>query len=137
MKKYYTKEEYDKKYEEGRQLAEQLEQFYRETEKNKGKRTLYTVAFYIIKNAIIVYLIFKTVFVDVKIAVFIPIIIISLVTGMVSYLINFSIFTKVFQKSREENETMERMKNRLAEISEELDLKPKYEIENFLMNKHM
>lgn len=135
--KFLTKDEYDKKFEEGKHLAERLEEFYLESEKKKRNRALCTIAFYIVKNIFILYFLFDMYFGEVELEAIIPIVMISVVTALISYWMNFSIFSFNSVKSREENETIERMKKRLTEISEELDLKPKYEVENFFMNKHM
>lgn len=131
------KNEYNQKFEEGKLLAEQLERFYIKSEKNKRKRTVLTVLFYIIKNVVIMYYASKAIFGVVEWKGFIPIIVISVMISIGSYWLNFSIFMEHFHKSREENETIERMKNRLTEISEELDLKSKHEVEDFLSNRYM
>lgn len=131
------KNEHNQKFEEGKLLAEQLERFYIKSEKNKRKRTVLTVLFYIIKNVVIIYYASKAIFGVVEWKGFIPIIVISIVISLFSYWLNLSIFMEHFRKSEKENETIERMKNRLAEISEELNLKSRYEVEDFLSNRHI
>lgn len=136
-------DEYKKKFEEGRHLAERLEQYYIESEKNKAKRAIFTILFYIIINTYLIYNIIKLIIpeeigsVGVAFILLAISVLISVIVSIISYWINFSIFSETLRKSREENETIEIMKNRLAEIQRELDIKPKYEVENFLMNKHM
>lgn len=135
--KFLTKDEYDKKFEEGKHLAERLEELYLESEKKKRNRALCTIAFFIVKNIFIIYCLFDVHLGEVELEAIIPIVIISVVTALISYWMNFSIFSMNFVKSREENEQIESMKRRLAEISEELGIRPKYELENFLSNKHL
>lgn len=130
------REAYDKKFKEGQMLAERLERFYINSQKNKRKRNFCTFSFFVIKNIIVFSIIVEVAF-EWNIDTIISVLIFSAITGGIAYWVNLNIFTELFVKSEEDKEVIESMKKELQKISKELNLKPRYETEDAIRYRHM
>ena len=122
---------------ERNKLIRQIYEFDKIAEKNKLKRSIYTILFYIIVNTCVFYGVLKGLTGEIDINKFIGVLILSIIASIVSFIANTLIFSQLTEKGRAESEMLKAMEKRLEEFDKENNIEKKYPVEDFLKNRHM
>ena len=105
-------------------------------EKIKGMYFWFLVLLYVIISFAILYFVFlynK----QFEIGVFFGLALISAIIAFGSYGINMWLFGVIINEIREENERLDAAKKRLLEYDKEHNIKNKFELEDFILHKHL
>lgn len=122
---------------EREKLIKKIYEYNKLCQKNKFKRMFLTILFYTIVNLIGSIFFYRCSGKSVPSENLVMFLIISFVFACISYWVNISIFSMIFNKSDREDKTLESMKKQLIEFDKKHDIKNNYEVEDFLLNKHL
>ena len=108
-----------------KKLIQEIQEFEKKAEKNKAKRSAYTILFYTVVYALIIYQ-FVADWTDGIISKFLVVVLISIVFSVISFFINATIFSQLIDKGRAESEMLKAMEKRLREFDEEHNVESRH-----------